>query len=353
MKARDQNLDIYRGFTMVYIVGVIHVLYWLHLYNSVWKSYLLIEMPIVFYIVGASYKYSRPVGYIRYLLTRCSRMLLPYWVYCMISLLLIFIAGYFRPSWDLEHALSYTFSHWFNPFGHHPSNLPYLSWHLWFVPVYLLVIMFIPALSWFQKHSQLLLSLTPLLLFGGILLYGDFIQAFVGYNEFVVFTAFYLFWTYLGLYNQRSLSILSILSSKRSLVIIILCTALLGYLLSSKGLYSHDMQLNKFPPNAMFLVYSCGMFALVTLFKDVILRIGRLPVVNKLLLQYSKYSLTVFLYHPLAFLFIRYGFQQTELFRLMSQYHLLLAVSYFLFAIIVTYVLTLILGKIETWRFGK
>ena len=51
---RDENIDILRGFTMMYVVFV-HCLYWAGLFNgtfsSVFKSLFLIEMPLFFFIV--------------------------------------------------------------------------------------------------------------------------------------------------------------------------------------------------------------------------------------------------------------------------------------------------------------
>lgn len=48
---------------MMYIVGVIHTIYWLPVTENVFKSLLLFEMPVVFFITGASYTLSNPKSY--------------------------------------------------------------------------------------------------------------------------------------------------------------------------------------------------------------------------------------------------------------------------------------------------
>ena len=51
---RDRQLDILRGFTMIHIVCVIHVLWFFGLAREPLFSFLLFEMPAIFFIAGAS-----------------------------------------------------------------------------------------------------------------------------------------------------------------------------------------------------------------------------------------------------------------------------------------------------------
>jgi surface polysaccharide O-acyltransferase-like enzyme len=53
---RDEQLDIIRGGAMIWVV-LIHCIYWTACVPAGWaiaKSYLLVEMPIFFYLAGAS-----------------------------------------------------------------------------------------------------------------------------------------------------------------------------------------------------------------------------------------------------------------------------------------------------------
>ena len=39
---------------MIHIVCVIHVIYWIKIFDEPWRSLLLLEMPAIFFIAGAS-----------------------------------------------------------------------------------------------------------------------------------------------------------------------------------------------------------------------------------------------------------------------------------------------------------
>ncbi|MDR2511322.1 MAG: acyltransferase [Bacteroidales bacterium] len=49
---RNEKLDIFRGLAMIWVI-LTHCLYWLGYFSSI-KSFLLIEMPLFFFISGAS-----------------------------------------------------------------------------------------------------------------------------------------------------------------------------------------------------------------------------------------------------------------------------------------------------------
>lgn len=62
---RDSQLDLYRALIMIYIVCWIHGIYWFDTANDVVKSISLFEMPIIFFIAGASQKLSKPKGVVQ------------------------------------------------------------------------------------------------------------------------------------------------------------------------------------------------------------------------------------------------------------------------------------------------
>lgn len=84
---RDHQLDMYRGWIMIYIICWIHVLYWLNI-PCEHKSYFLVEMPIIFFIAGASSRLARPKRFREIVINRFKRVFLPYYKYAIISTLL-------------------------------------------------------------------------------------------------------------------------------------------------------------------------------------------------------------------------------------------------------------------------
>ncbi len=88
---RDTQLDLYRAGVMIYIVCVIHVLYWLQIGGEPLKSLALFEMPVIFFISGAALSLSKPKRSLwRTVWNRLRRVLFPYYVYaCMMVLPLV------------------------------------------------------------------------------------------------------------------------------------------------------------------------------------------------------------------------------------------------------------------------
>lgn len=94
-KLRDDRLDIYRGFFMIYILSVVHLIYWLRIefIAPYIKGLFLIEMPIVFYVSGWAFSISSKKIYLIYLRNRLKRILTPYYIFVLlISLLLIVLS---------------------------------------------------------------------------------------------------------------------------------------------------------------------------------------------------------------------------------------------------------------------
>ena len=78
---RDIQLDIYRALTMVYIVCVIHVVYWFGVFDEPVRSILLFEMPVIFFISGASYGVKHRIREVRSIVkNRVKRVLLPFYI---------------------------------------------------------------------------------------------------------------------------------------------------------------------------------------------------------------------------------------------------------------------------------
>lgn len=74
---RDLQLDGYRGIVMIYIVCVIHVVNWLDYNIEPYNSFMLFEMPIIFFISGASLTFSGDKNFWQNLNNRLWRILVP------------------------------------------------------------------------------------------------------------------------------------------------------------------------------------------------------------------------------------------------------------------------------------
>ena len=85
---RDFEIDKYRGLVMAYIVCVIHAVYWLGLWHEPWRSYLLVEMPVIFFISGAAHKMAREKRFGEFVLSKVKRVVIPYYIWGVLSLLM-------------------------------------------------------------------------------------------------------------------------------------------------------------------------------------------------------------------------------------------------------------------------
>ena len=75
---RDEQLDIYRAMSMMYVLCVTHVVYWLYIGLEPIKSLILVEMPIIFFITGASLSLTKKKSFRKALKNRTKRVLIPY-----------------------------------------------------------------------------------------------------------------------------------------------------------------------------------------------------------------------------------------------------------------------------------
>lgn len=133
---RDLQLDMYRGMAMIYIVCWIHVLYWLGI-TIPFKGYFLIEMPVIFFIAGASAKLSRQKKEKEVIKNKFKRVFVPYYKY--LFLVLVAYGGYkvlmrhilFIDSWKQVVGLLLGF----NMF----PNVPFIWSHTWFILPYFII----------------------------------------------------------------------------------------------------------------------------------------------------------------------------------------------------------------------
>lgn len=90
---RDNTLDALRGGTMLYIVIIIHGLtsYGYLQVNSPIISMLLFEMPLMFFISGASITIAPFKPMQLFVVTRIKRVVIPYYVWGLFSFLILLL----------------------------------------------------------------------------------------------------------------------------------------------------------------------------------------------------------------------------------------------------------------------
>lgn len=224
---------------MIYIVCWIHVLYWLNI-PLLNKSYFLVEMPIIFFIAGASSRLAKPKTEKEIILNRFKRVFVPYYKYAIISIILFGLYGIFSnkiiPAISIKQLFEIIL-------GLDIPCVP-LAYHIWFILPYF-IISIIPK----KFESKLLGGTIIAIAFLDLLnsfypnLSTDLRGGYMIVKEILAYNLFYIC-GYL-FYHQLS---------KRKITIIFIFCVLLFMCISP--FYPYDMQINKFPPNLFFIAYN-------------------------------------------------------------------------------------------------
>lgn len=305
---RDGDLDLIRMFAMLWVI-LVHCIFWMGLWDSgtalTLRSFILFEMPLFFFVTGAVL-YKSKTNFKKFYLRRFQRILIPYWVYAILCVLLNIILVVFLQG-DYLDVGALIFS-WILPIDQYISYVPYLTGALWFIPIYLLVILFFPLLKYMRGKIESTfprngwVSWLPLIVPVLIIMLLDVTNAnFAGISYFRE-TVFYLFWVYLGTFYDS----IKDLSRRRVVfaLIIVAMSALLICLFGQLGLYSYYMQNNKFPPNIMFVLFSICAMVMLYLLKDILLKGFKILLQTPLkivLNEFKNHCYSVYLYQTFAF----------------------------------------------------
>lgn len=247
---------------MLYIVVVIHGVFWLNLLPQAVGSLLLFEIPVSFLIAGAAYRLSlsgQPhrhrtnislEAYRAYVLSRLIRILVPYWAYASCCVMLLWGVSFFDPrvACDLP-TLAYT---WLNPFTFGTGcSMGLLGWHLWFVPVFLVVTALLPL-----AIRVLPMRRPPLVgVFVGtaavLWVFGNWEFAGVDFIRQVFFYLVCAVLGYVAIDARKANRPWSL-----ALAAMAACTVLAWGAGYGNWPTSMDMQINKFPPNHLFAAFT-------------------------------------------------------------------------------------------------
>ena len=296
--SRDKTIDRLRGFAMLWVI-VVHVLYWGEFFTNdsvnLLRSFCLFEMPLFFFVTGASNSFSKIDSYFAFVSKRFQRILIPYWVFAIICALLSM--GKLRTEDNLDFLTGIlVFASWMVPISRKVATVSYLTWALWFVPVYLCIVMILPALKQMKESSKK--NMVALLLLGLFAL-TCFLK--LGWVQHV---ALYSFWTYVGLFYRDIKTATEQKHTRRYFLYSAVAGMAMMWMLHLAG-QSLDMQSNKFPPNMIFFAFSVMMMGLIIFALPYLDRVmGRMEtgkLFGKIFNLFSTRSMTIFLYQVFAF----------------------------------------------------
>ena len=305
---RLKELDTARGALMLYIVTVIHGGFWLHLLPKSVMSLLLFEMPLIFLVSGYAFGVQSSridhawtgVKYWSYLKSRLVRVLLPYFAYAFFCACLVYglaDSSSYSPSFML------LLTAWMNPFvGGDVHSVGMLNWHLWFLPVFLVIVVVLPfaavlstrvkvgPLASILALAVLLYAIKDMRVWGGDLL-----------RQCLVFLAFAVAGFRLASSEQRP-------STATLGLVVFVCTAvLIATAWHAHDLHAISLQRNKFPPNYLYFLGECIWVAVFLYLSQ---RFMQFPYATKLLSRladqvwfrpFVAYGYSIYLWQGLAY----------------------------------------------------
>jgi fucose 4-O-acetylase-like acetyltransferase len=312
---RINILDTARGFLILHIVLITHGIFWIHIFPQ-WVGFILLfEMPAIFMVSGYAFYISqiasaqKPLAtlttkyYSKIILARSTRILVPYFVYAVICIPVMYL--YFLES-DIHvtnNMLGNLLLAWLNPFNYGKDySFSTLNLHLWFIPVYLIITGLMPIATKFRplKNPNFLAMFIGLLSFAFLLTKIHFEGVF-----FFKTAGFYFIFSMLGYYIAYCPEYFKRINYT---VIAVISSILLASIVVVDGNFNQmNMQVNKFPPNHIFFLFTCIWMSLILfiLFKSpkVVRKLKQLDQYNDSfwLKPFVKSGYSIYLYQGLAY----------------------------------------------------
>ena len=148
MTERDTTIDALRGAAMIYMVCIIHVVYWFSPTPEPFSSVLLFEMPAVFFIAGAAQSLRRgPLPSMKKMAAgRARRVLLPFAFFLPWLFLWLLLISAVEPADSMFNfsigSLAWTdYAKILLTFG--GDKIPYYQ-YTWFIPCYFVLLCSFP-----------------------------------------------------------------------------------------------------------------------------------------------------------------------------------------------------------------
>lgn len=301
---RDIQLDMYRGLSMLYVVCFIHVLYWLKIGEQPFMSLVLFEMPVIFFISGASLSFNKkPRPIIKTLKSRFYRLLLPYYIYAAVMVAVVAFLSVIWYFWysEIEKVFGtkvaskymfditeYTWSDIVAIIK--TSNIPQSPcvWHLWFIMPYLLLSCTFDiqkrCLQKVNRGGYLCLCIV-LFIVAEMLSFSGLLRTILFYNIFMVIGFSYY-------KNCKEKMII------RTGVISVIFVIFLVYVFNIDFC---PMQSHKFPPDTIFLFYNIFVICVLSIIMK------RITIPEwKIFRIWNERGYTLYLYQSIVF-FVVFG----------------------------------------------
>ena len=147
---RDVQLDCYRSLTMMYIVCIIHPMLWFSFDVFGFDPTMLLDMPVMFFIAGASQQYTPHRSLVETIKNRSLRVLLPYYVSLCFILLFMLASTLFHLSFegellDIRQIGMPGIIKLLLTGG--SQHIPYLG-YTWFISTYMIISCSLPLQQW-------------------------------------------------------------------------------------------------------------------------------------------------------------------------------------------------------------
>ena len=264
--SRDVGLDLARGLLMAWVVIVIHGTFWLHVIPPGPGAWLLFEMPPIFVITGAAYflgegsKQGRlnPATYFDFLLRRGVRIYVPYLAYVFAAALIVTVVKWDGPL-SLQEIGARAWA-WLNPVTRGAGHTwKMLSWHLWFVAPFLIVTALMPLITARRVPGFVKPWMLAAIAGLAVLALGRVTFAAPLDDQLIKNAVFYSFWAAFGFMLAALPKRWSL--ADYALVLLLAVAGMVGATMVPPASVTLDMQHNKFPPNAMFFLFSCAWVA--------------------------------------------------------------------------------------------
>jgi peptidoglycan/LPS O-acetylase OafA/YrhL len=266
--SRDVGLDLARGLLMAWIVIVIHGIFWLGIAPRGPGSWLLFEMPPIFLITGAAYflgegaKQRRlaPANYLDFLMRRGVRIYVPYLAYVLAAALIVTVVKWDGPL-SIEEIGARILS-WLNPVTRGAGHTwKMLSWHLWFVAPFLIVTALMPLITTKRVPGFVKPWMLAAVAALAVLALSQVQFAAPLDDQLIKNTVFYAFWAAFGFMLAAMPKRWSVRDYLQ--VLVFGAVGMFAADAALPALVTLDMQDNKFPPNAIFFLFSCAWMALL------------------------------------------------------------------------------------------
>lgn len=255
---RDTQLDTYRALSMMYIVCVIHYIYWFGIGSEPLRSALLFEMPAIFFIAGASQslkKNGKGNSFGKMLIGRAKRILIPYYIYLPILYIWLAAMTFIMPengcsTADIRSITTADIIKTVLTGG--SNNIPYYG-YTWFISCYLIISLSLPIqkriLSVISAHTYMVLASATVLAF-------SFIKFPVAENE-IKNIPLYNFFYIAGYLYYRNYSV-------KALYTVTAIASLICIICFYDGTMI-PMQDHKFPADFYFLIFGTACIGILSI----------------------------------------------------------------------------------------